>query len=61
MLYRIKGEGGKQASRTLEYISPVTPTGRHDGKVERGEVDLFKTDERGSAAATLHRISNPMI
>ena len=46
MLYRIKGEGGKQAvTDTLEYISPViAELADMYGKVERGEVDLFKTD-----------------
>ena len=47
MLYRIKGEGDKPAvADTLEYISPViAELADMYGKVERGEVDLFKTDE----------------
>ena len=47
MLYRIKGEGDKQAVvDTLEYISPViAELADLHGKVERGEVDLFKTEE----------------
>lgn len=46
MLYRIKGEGDKQAvTDTLEYISPViAELADIYGKVERGEIDLFKTD-----------------
>jgi len=46
MLYRIKGEGDKQAvTDTLEYISPVIANlADMYGKVERGEIDLFKTD-----------------
>ena len=47
MLYRIKGEGDKQAvTDTLEYISPVIANlaNMYCGKVERGEIDLFKTD-----------------
>ena len=46
MLYRIKGEGDKQAvTDTLEYISPViAELADMYGKVERGEIDLFKTD-----------------
>ena len=47
MLYRIKGEGGKSAvSDTIEYVSPViAELADMHGKVERGEVDLFKTAE----------------
>ena len=46
MLYRIKGEGDKSAvTDTLEYISPViAELADVYGKVERGEVNLFKTD-----------------
>ncbi len=46
MLYRIKGEGSKSAvTDTLEYISPVIGTlAALYGKVERGEIDLFKTE-----------------
>ena len=46
MLYRIKGQGDKQAvADTLELISPVVaePADMHR-KVERGEVDLFKPE-----------------
>ena len=45
MLYRIKGEGDKTAvTDTLEYISPVVAElADMYGKVERGEIDLFKT------------------
>ena len=48
MLYRIKGEGDKQAvTDTLEYISPViAELADMYGKVERGEIDLFKTTRR---------------
>lgn len=48
MLYRIKGEGDKQAvTDTLEYISPVIANlADMYGKVERGEIDLFKTTRR---------------
>ena len=44
MLYRIKGEGEKSAvADTLEFISPViAELADMHGKVERGEVDLFK-------------------
>ncbi len=44
MLYRIKGEGGKSAvADTLEFISPViAELAAIHGKVERGELDLFK-------------------
>ena len=47
MLYRIKGEGEKSAvADTLEFISPViAELADMHGKVERGEVDLFKTSE----------------
>ena len=46
MLYRIKGEGNKSAvSDTLEFISPViAELADLYGKVERGEIDLFKSD-----------------
>ncbi len=45
MLYRIKGDGGKSAiSDTIDLISPViAELAALYGKVERGEVDLFKT------------------
>ena len=45
--YRIKGEGEKSAvADTLEFISPViAELADMHGKVERGEVDLFKTAE----------------
>ncbi len=44
MLYRIKGEGEKTAvTDTIEFISPVVAElAALYGKVERGEVDLFK-------------------
>ena len=44
MLYRIKGQGDRSAvSDTLEYISPVVAElAALHGKVERGEIDLFK-------------------
>ena len=44
MLYRIKGEGDKSAvTDTLEFISPViAELADIHGKVERGEIDLFK-------------------
>ncbi len=44
MLYRIKGEGGKSAvADTLEFVSPViAELAAMHGKVERGEIDLFK-------------------
>ena len=47
MLYRSKGEGEKSAvADTLEFISPViAELADMHGKVERGEVDLFKTAE----------------
>ena len=46
MLYRIKGEGNKSAvTDTLEFISPViAELADLYGKVERGEIDLFKND-----------------
>ena len=46
MLYRIKGEGDKSAvTDTLEFISPViAELADLYGKVERGEIDLFKND-----------------
>ncbi len=44
MLYRIKGEGAKSAvADTVEFISPVIgELAALYGKVERGEIDLFK-------------------
>ncbi len=44
MLYRIKGEGGRSAvTDTIEYVSPVVAElAALHGKVERGEVDLYK-------------------
>lgn len=44
MLYRIKGEGDKQAvADTIEFISPVIAAlADLFGKIERGEADLFK-------------------
>lgn len=47
MLYRIKGEGGKSAvADTIDYISPVIgELAAMHGKVERGEIDLFKEKE----------------
>ena len=44
MLYRIKGEGGKAAvTDTLEFVSPViAELAAMYGKVERGEIDLFR-------------------
>ncbi len=44
MLYRIKGDGGRSAvTDTIEYISPVVAElAALHGKVERGEVDLYK-------------------
>lgn len=44
MLYRIKGEGEKSAvADTVEFISPVIgELAALYGKVERGEIDLFK-------------------
>ncbi len=46
MLYRIKGEGDKSAvTDTLEFISPVIGSlADLHGKVERGEIDLFRND-----------------
>ncbi len=46
MLYRIKGEGDKGAvADTIEYISPViAELSAIYGKVERGEIDLFKSE-----------------
>ncbi len=46
MLYRIKGEGDKSpVSDTLTLISPsIGELAAIYGKVERGEVDLFKND-----------------
>ena len=46
MLYRIKGQGDKQAvADTLELISPVVAElADMHRKVERGEVDLFKPE-----------------
>ena len=47
MLYRIKGEGDKSAvTDTLEFISPViAELADIHGKVERGEIDLFKAGD----------------
>lgn len=47
MLYRIKGEGEKSAvTDTLEVISPaIAELADLYGKVERGELDLFKGAE----------------
>ncbi len=47
MLYRIKGEGEKSAVvDTLQFISPViAELAAMHGKVERGEVDLFKDND----------------
>ena len=43
MLYRIKGQGEKVVADTLEVISPaIAELAAMYGKVERGEVDLFK-------------------
>lgn len=44
MLYRIKGQGERSAvSDTVEYISPViAELSSMYGKVERGEIDLYK-------------------
>ena len=46
MLYRIKGEGDKTAvTDTLEFISPViAELADIYGKVERGEIDLYKNN-----------------
>lgn len=48
MLYRIKGEGDKSAvTDTIEFISPVIgELAAMYGKVERGEIDLFKQSEQ---------------
>ena len=45
MLYRIKGGGNSAITDTIEYISPVIGelTALYH-KVERGEVDLFKSE-----------------
>ena len=44
MLYRIKGQGDRSAvSDTVEFISPVVgELAALHGKVERGEIDLYK-------------------
>ena len=44
MLYRIKGQGDRTAvSDTIEFISPVVAElAAMHGKVERGEIDLYK-------------------
>ena len=44
MLYRIKGQGGRSAiDDTIELVSPViAELSAMYGKVERGEVDLFR-------------------
>ena len=46
MLYRIKGQGDHAAvSDTMEFISPVVAElAALHGKVERGEIDLYKED-----------------
>ncbi len=48
MLYRIKGEGDKSAvADTIKFISPVIgELAAMHGKVERGEIDLFKQSEQ---------------
>lgn len=48
MLYRIKGEGANSAvADTLAYISPaIGELAAMHGKVERGEIDLYKQSER---------------
>ena len=50
MLYRIKGEGNKSAvTDTLEFISPViAELAAMYGKVERGEIDLYKNAPEAS-------------
>ena len=47
MLYRIKGQGGRTAvSDTIELVSPViAELAALYGKVERGEIDLYKDAE----------------
>ena len=47
MLYRIKGQGETSAvADTIAFISPVIgELAAMHGKVERGEVDLFKEKE----------------
>ncbi len=43
MLYRIKGNGEKAVTDTIEVISPViTLLTEYFHKVEKGEIDLFK-------------------
>ena len=43
MLYRIKGEGERVVSDTLEVVSPViAELAAMYGKVERGEINLFE-------------------
>ena len=44
MLYRIKGQGERSAvADTVEFISPViAELASVYGKVERGEIDLYK-------------------
>ncbi len=46
MLYRIKGDGAKSAvADTIEFVSPViAELAAMHGKVERGEIDLFKEE-----------------
>ncbi len=46
MLYRIRGEGGRSAvTDTIELISPVVAElADMYGRVERGEIDLFKNE-----------------
>lgn len=45
MLYRIRGEGAKGAvSDTIEFVSPaIAELASVYGKVERGEIDLFRS------------------
>ncbi len=46
MLYHIKGEKNSVVKDTLEFVSPViAELAAMYGKVERGEIDLFKNDE----------------
>lgn len=45
ILYKIKGQGEKAITDTIQFISPViAELSDIYGKVERGEVDLFKND-----------------
>ena len=47
MLYRIKGQGDRPAvADTIDLVSPViAELAAMHGKVERGEIDLFKDSE----------------